>query len=92
MTTYPDKIGLSTLEAGWLLQKTEGQVHGMLRRRELHCVVEGRLIDPDDVDSFIESEFDRMLMRRLLAGVLVAPRPEKRWGENRRLCGLRSTP
>jgi hypothetical protein len=42
-------MGLSVVEAGWLLQKTETQVRGMLRRGELTYVVEGRKIDPASV-------------------------------------------
>jgi hypothetical protein len=81
MNEYTEKIGLSVLETGWLLQKTESQVRGMLRRGELRYVVEGRKVDPESVEGLIESGLARMLMRRLLAGPLVAPCPERRWGE-----------
>ena len=80
MTTSHDRIGLSVLEVGWLLQKTESQVRGMLRRGELLYAVEGRKIDPAGIDELIESEFERKLCQWLLAGLLAAPRPQKRYG------------
>jgi hypothetical protein len=81
MNEHTAKIGLSVLETGWLLQKTESQVRGMLRRGELRYVVDGRKVDPESVEELIESGLARMLMRRLLAGLLVAPPPQRRWGE-----------
>ena len=75
-----EKIGLSVREAGWLLQKTESQVRRLLRRGELWYAVSERKIDPESVDGLIESEFSRTMMRWLLAGLLVATKPESRYG------------
>jgi hypothetical protein len=79
MTISKNKIGLSVLEVGWLLQKTELQVRGMLRRGELLYAIEGRKIDAKSVDAFLKGEFAKMLLRGLLAGLLKAPKPHKRY-------------
>jgi hypothetical protein len=75
-----DKIGLSVHEAGWLLQKTESQVRGMLRRGDLLYAVVERKIDPASVDLLIESPFNRLLFEWLLAGRIAAPKPASRYG------------
>ena len=80
MESLGEKIGLSVGEVGWLLQKTESRVRGMLKRGELSYAVTGKLIDPVGVDDLIESEFTRKLLQWLLAGLLVAPKPERRHG------------
>lgn len=74
------KIGLSVIETGWLLQKTEAQVRGMLKRAELSYAVDGRLVAVGDVEALLETALASVCFRRLCAGLLVAPRPEKRWG------------
>ena len=67
-TRIQARVGLSVVEAGWILQKTEGQVTGMLRREELAYAVAGRKIDAESVDELLESEFDRKLLKWLLLG------------------------
>lgn len=74
------KVGLSVVETGWLLQKTEAQVRGMLQRGELSYAVDSRLVATDDVEALLESALAFVCFRRLSRGVLVAPRPAKRWG------------
>ena len=74
------KIGLSVREAGWLLQKSEGQIRGMLRRGELTYVVERRRIDPVSVRPRLGGDFLRVLLDVVLAGEIEVPRPERRYG------------
>jgi hypothetical protein len=81
MYPYSEKIGLSVLETGWLIQKTEAQVRGMLRRGELSYVIEGRKIDPERVAELVEPGLARWMLGALLRGDVTAPRPETRWGQ-----------
>ena len=80
MNVHFTKLGLSVGEAGWLLQKREAQIRGMLRRGELSYVVAGRLIDPASVSACLTSAYARLLLDVVLAGGFVVPRPERRWG------------
>ena len=74
------RLGLSLCEAGWLLQRPEGQIRGMLRRGELTYVVEGRKIDPTSVRANLAAAYARLLLDLLLADGFEVPRPEHRWG------------
>ncbi len=74
------KIGLSVVEAGWLLQKTESQIRGMLHRGELTYVVEGRKIDPTAVGASLAGAYACLLLDLLLAGEFEVPKPEYRYG------------
>ena len=80
-TNRNEKLGLSVLEAGWLLQKTESQVRGMLRRGELAYAVEGHKVDFESVQNLLGSGFARACARWLRCGLIVAPPPERRWGK-----------
>jgi len=75
------KIGLSVVETAWLLQKTEAQVRGMLRRGQLSYAVDGRLVAIDEVEALLPSGFAVASLRWLLSGLISAPRPLKRWGQ-----------
>jgi hypothetical protein len=74
------RMGLSVVEAGWLLQKTETQVRGMLRRGELTYVVEGRKIDPASVRRRLDGAYADLLLDCVLGGEFPVPRPEYRSG------------
>jgi hypothetical protein len=74
------KLGLSVLEAGWLLQKTDTQVRSMLRRGELAYVVEGRKIDPASVRRRLDGAYADVLLDCVLGGEFPVPRPEYRSG------------
>jgi hypothetical protein len=74
------KIGLSVVEAGWLLQKSEAQVRRMLKRGELSYAVDGRLLVIEDVDRLLETALATVCLRWLRRGVIEVPRPEQRWG------------
>ena len=76
----PTKIGLSVVEAGWLLQRPEARIRGMLRRGELSYVVAGRLIDPASVRACLTGAYARLILDVVLAGGFRVPRPERRWG------------
>ena len=52
----------------------------MLWRGELSYVVARRKIDPAGVADLIEGEFASKLLGWLRAGLLTAPRPQKRYG------------
>ena len=78
MNNFSMKIGLSVVEAGWLLQRPEGQIRGMLRRGELTYVVAGRRIDPAGVRARLTGAYARLLLDAVLAGGLEVPRPERR--------------
>jgi hypothetical protein len=81
MNTFSNtKIGLSVFEAGWLLQKTEAQVRGMLRRGELSYAVAGRKIEPASVRMLLHCEYAELMQDVVLAGGIEAPRPERRHG------------
>lgn len=73
------KIGLSVVEAGWLLQRSEGQIRGMLRRGQLTYVVEARRIDPESVRSRLGGAYARLLLDLVLGSEFEVPRPERRW-------------
>src|SRR5437870_13190254 len=75
------KIGLSVVEAGWLLQRPEGQIRGMLRRGELAYVVAGRKIDPASVREHLDGAYARLLLDVVLGGEFEVPRPVCRGGE-----------
>ena len=75
------KIGLSVVEAGWLLQRPEGQIRGMLRRGELAYVVAGRKIDPASVREHLDGAYARLLLGVVLGGEFEVPRPAYRGGE-----------
>jgi hypothetical protein len=75
-----DRVGLSALEAGWLLEKTEGEVRGMLKRGELAYAVAGKKVCPESVAGLLTTGLQSVLLRSLLAGRVVAPRPERRYG------------
>lgn len=85
MTNYP-KVGLSVCEAGWLLQRTEGQVRGLLRRGELTYVVEGRKIDAESVRTRLSGAYARLLLDVVLGADFEVPRPEHRWGAPAPMC------
>lgn len=74
------KIGLSVVEAGWLLQRPEGQVRGMLRRGELAYVIAGRKTDPASVREHLDGAYARLLLDVVLGGEFEVPRPEYRGG------------
>ena len=74
------KIGLSVVEAGWLLQRPEGQIRGMLRRGELAYVVAGRKIDPASVREHLDGAYARLLLDVVLGGEFEVPRPVCRGG------------
>jgi hypothetical protein len=78
--TKTPKLGLSVLEAGWLLQKTEGQIRGMVRRGELSYVVEGRKIDPASVRRRLDGAYAEHLLDCVLGGEFDVPRPEYQSG------------
>ncbi len=80
MNTQSTRIGLSVVEAGWLLHRTEAQIRGMLRRGELVFVVEGRMIDPGSVRECLTGAYARLLLDLLLAREFEVPRPEYRYG------------
>ena len=80
MHVHFTKLGLSVVEAGWLLQRPEARIRGMLRRGELSYVVAGRLIDPASVRAWLTDAYARLLLDVVLAGGFVVPRPERRWG------------
>lgn len=73
--------GLSAQEAGWLLQKTESQVRGMLRKGELRYATSGGNIDPESVRSLLPDELVEWILNHMVAGAVIAPRPEARYGE-----------
>jgi hypothetical protein len=73
------KIGLSVIETGWLLQKTEAQVRGMLRRGELSYAVDRRLVSVSDVEALVGSGLAFACLRWLRYGRISAPTPERRW-------------
>ena len=75
------KIGLTVVEAGWLLQRPEGQVRGMLRRGELSFVVAGRKIDPASVRERLDGAYARLLLDVVLGGGFKVPRPTCRGDE-----------
>ena len=75
------KIGLSVVEAGWLLQRPEGQIRGMLRRGELSFVVAGRKIDPASVREHVDGAYARLLLDVVLGGEFKVPRPTCRGDE-----------
>ena len=74
------KIGLSVVEAGWLLQRPEGQIRGMLRRGGLAHVVAGRKIDPASVREHLKGAYAHLLLDVVLRGDVKVPRPEYRGG------------
>jgi hypothetical protein len=77
------RFGLTVVETGWLLQKTEAQVRGMLKRGELSYAVDRRLIDVRDVQKLLPSG-DRLVHLSaawLTHGLVVAPSPAARWGK-----------
>jgi hypothetical protein len=74
--------GLSVLEAGWVLGKTESQVRHLLKKGGLIYVVPPRWIDSESVRAlFSDDEFRREALEVLLCGGLVAPRPVRRYAE-----------
>jgi hypothetical protein len=75
MNTNLGKIGLSVVGAGWLLQRTEGRVRGMLRRGELAYAVGGRKIDPASVRDHLDGAYARLLLDVVLGGEFKVPRP-----------------
>ena len=75
------KIGLSVLETGWLLQKSEAQVRGMLKRGELSYAVGRRLLAIKDVERLIETPLATVCLLWLRLGLIEAPRPPERWGQ-----------
>ena len=78
MNTTQAKIGLSVLEAGWLLQRPEGRIRGMLRRGELTYVVGGRKIDPSGVRERLDGAYAHLLLGAVLGGAFEVPKPEHR--------------
>ena len=80
MNVHFTKLGLSVGEAGWLLQRPEARIRGMLRRGELSYVVAGRIVDPASVRACLTDAYARLLLDVVLAGGFVVPRPERRWG------------
>lgn len=74
------KIGLSVVETGWLLQKSEAQVRSMLRRSELSYAVEGRLVSIVDVEARLETALAYVCLCWLRSGLIDVPRPQTRWG------------
>jgi hypothetical protein len=79
------KIGLTVPEVGWLLQKTEAQVRGMLGREELKYAVSARLIEIESLRPFIDTDLGRFCLDALTQGHIRAPLPDTRWG-SRRCC------
>ena len=75
------KIGLTVVEAGWLLQRPERQIRGMLRRGELRYVVAGRKIDPASVREQLDGAYARLLLDVVLGGGFKVPRPTCRGDE-----------
>lgn len=74
------KLGLSVSEAGWLLQKTESQIRGMLRRGDLTYVVAGRRIDPASVRRLLEGDYALLVLDMVLTEDVTAPSPNHRYG------------
>jgi len=74
------KIGLSVVEAGWLLQRPESQIRGMLRRGELAYVINGRKIDPARVRPLLDGAYALLLLDVVLGGQFEVPRPDYRGG------------
>jgi hypothetical protein len=74
------KVGLSVLEAGWLLEKTQGEIRGMLKRGELAYAVAGKKVCPESVACLLATGLQCVLLRSLLSGRVVAPKPERRYG------------
>jgi hypothetical protein len=71
--------GLSVLEAGWILGKTEGQIRRLLKRATLRYMPVSRRIDPDSVAALAGDEEPRLeALDALLKGELSAPRPGRR--------------
>ena len=68
------------LEAGWLLEKTESEIRGMLKRGELAYAVADRKVCPESVAGLLATGLQCMVLRSLLAGRVVAPKPERRYG------------
>jgi hypothetical protein len=78
------RIGLSVLEAGWVLGKTESQVRHLLNKGVLLYVVPPRWIDPGSLRALLDADdFRPEALEALLSGALVAPRPERRNGAPR---------
>ena len=77
---HQGKIGLSVVEAGWLLQKSEAQVRGMLDRGELSYAVDRCLLEVEDVERLLETSLAAVCLRWLRLGRIDAPRPRQRWG------------
>jgi hypothetical protein len=82
MTTQKHtKLGLSVREAGWLLQKTESQIRGMLRRGELAYVVNARKNDPASVRRLLEGDYARLVLDMVLSGDVAAPPSDRRYAQ-----------
>jgi hypothetical protein len=78
------RIGVSVLEAGWVLGKTESQVRRLLKKGALHYVLVPRWIDPESVRAlFDDDELQPEALEALLHGGLDAPRPVRRYAEPR---------
>jgi hypothetical protein len=77
------RIGISALEARWLLGKTEAQVRHLLKRDVLMYAAP-RWIDPANVIALFDDDNLRLeALEALLTCELVAPRPERRYAAPR---------
>jgi hypothetical protein len=80
MTTT--RIGVSVLEAGWVLGKTESQIRRLLRDGALTYLVAPRWITPESIRALFGDEDDlgTEALGAILTGDIVAPRPSRRYG------------
>ena len=81
METRHKRVGLTVHEAGWVMQHTESEVRGMLKRGELAYSVSGRKIDPASVEPHLVGGLAHESLRWLLAGRITAPKPETLYGQ-----------
>lgn len=79
-----EKIGLSVVEVGWVLGKTESQIRRMLKKGVLRYAAGNRKIDPDVVWEQLPADESREL-RSLALWALIrrqigVPMPGSRFG------------
>ena len=82
-----EAIGVTTREAGWLLELSEPQVRSLLRRGRLRLSAPG-CIDPETVrDLFADDdallELRMAALAYILAGRVTVPAPETRYAQPR---------
>jgi hypothetical protein len=78
--TITERVGVSVLEAGWVLGKTESQVRSLLRSGVLVYAVPPRRIDPVSVEALFDDDVRHEALEALLSGELAVPPPARRYG------------